>query len=194
MVSTSHLLSQVCIVENGLAAEKVGRIYIPKTGKGVRNLWLPGSSLASTGGHILSVTSNNSYDEWGQLSIQTQEQRFTYEKICKTCEIWTICVEIMLRVLNQGEGNVVLNKAGFIHLRVLKETLLQLEQLRKACFVNQNWIKGKPILNEVWDVWSSTIMFRKKMFRKRSLRRLPLSPKSQELHWWGEYHLPGSLL
>lgn len=56
---------------------------------------------------------------------------------------------MMLRVLNQGEGSMVLNKAGFIHLRVLKEALLQLEQLRKACFVNQNWTKGKPILNEV---------------------------------------------
>lgn len=83
------------------------------------------------------------------MSIQTQEQRFTYEKICKTCKIWKICVEMMLRVLNQGEGSMVLNKAGFIHLRVLKETLLQFEQLRKACFVNQNWTKGKPILNEV---------------------------------------------
>lgn len=154
MISTSHLLSQVCILENGLAAEKVSRIYIPKTGT---------FDCLGPAQHPQRVIFSQwpptmRYGEWGQLSIQTQEQRFTCEKICKTYKIWKICVEMMLRVLNQGEENMILNKAGFIHLRLLKETLLQLEQLRKAWFVNQNWTKGKPILNEVWDVWSSTIM------------------------------------
>ena len=38
------LLSQDCLLENGPTGGTVGRMYIPRPGEGMRNLWLPRSS------------------------------------------------------------------------------------------------------------------------------------------------------
>lgn len=63
------------------------------------------------------------YGEQGQLLIQTLEERFTHERISKT-KIWKIHEAMHTESARTGRGEQILDKAGFINLRLLKETLL----------------------------------------------------------------------
>lgn len=54
------LPSQGCILETSPSVGMVGGTYVPRTGEGVRNLWLPVSSSRVNQQHILSMTSSNS--------------------------------------------------------------------------------------------------------------------------------------
>lgn len=55
-ISLCFSLSQGYDLKNGSGCGNGGQIYIPRTGKGLRKLWLPGSSSQVTSGHILSMT------------------------------------------------------------------------------------------------------------------------------------------
>lgn len=66
MVSTTSYSLEAVLWKTALTVGTVGRIYTPRTGEGVRNLQLLGSTtsvnlqgIAEGGGHILLVTSSN---------------------------------------------------------------------------------------------------------------------------------------
>ena len=56
------------------------------------------------GSHIILMTPNNPSSEQGQLQIQTTEEKFTQENICKTFKIWWICVATDAESARPGRG------------------------------------------------------------------------------------------
>ena len=80
--SQHTLLSQGCFLKRAPTVGMEGRKYIPSTGEG-RRLQMPGPALRSTGSHILSITSFNSY----QVFTEEKEMQMAFQFIKRSLSL-----------------------------------------------------------------------------------------------------------
>ena len=93
-------LSQGCLLKRAPTVGMEGREHIPRSGEG-RSLQMPGPGLRSTGSHILSITSFNSY----QVFTEKKEMQMAFQFIKRSLSLF-IVGEITVKITLSAKQTV----------------------------------------------------------------------------------------